>query len=145
MRQAKSISPENKIAQYNKENAKLKTEIESLKKEQNQQGAVLAAVQKKVANIQAIINTYNAEISRINGIIAENKEKIAAKEADIAQDKLDYKKRIRAIYMSEWDSQLKVLLDADSFSEYLQLQKLTEAVSAKCNQRGKPRFARRAG
>ena len=122
---------ENKIAQYNKENAKLKTEIESLKKEQNQQGAVLAAVQKKVANIQAIINTYNAEISRINGIIAENKEKIAAKEADIAQDKLDYKKRIRAIYMSEWDSQLKVLLDADSFSEYLQLQKLTEAVSAK--------------
>lgn len=33
--------------------------------------------------------------------------------------------------MSEWDSQLKVLLDADSFSEYLQLQKLTEAVSAK--------------
>ena len=73
------------------------------------------------SKISVVINTYNAEISRINGIIAENKEKIAAKEADIAQDKLDYKKRIRAIYMSEWDSQLKVLLDADSFSEYLQL------------------------
>ena len=92
---------------------------------------MLSALQKKISNIQAIINAYNAEIDRINSAIAENKRKIAEKEAAIEQDKLDYKKRIRAIYMSEWDSSLKILLDADSFSEYLQLQKLTEAVSAK--------------
>lgn len=122
---------EQKIAQYQNENKKLQGEITELKKQQNQQSAVLGALQKKISNIQAIINTYNAEISRINTVIANNKEKIASTEAEIEQDKLDYKKRIRAIYMSEWDSQLKVLLDAESFSEYLQLQKLTEAVSAK--------------
>ncbi|MBO4693714.1 MAG: peptidoglycan DD-metalloendopeptidase family protein [Clostridia bacterium] len=122
---------EQKIAQYQAENKKLAGEIAELKKEQNQQSAVLGALQKKIGNIQAIINTYNAEINRINGIITDNKSKISSMEADIEQDKLDYKKRIRAIYMSEWDSQLKVLLDANSFAEFLQLQKLTEAISAK--------------
>ena len=123
-----------KISKYQEQNRKLQTEINALKKEKNQQKAVLNALQGKIANIQAIINTYNAEIDSINSAIAENKKKIAQKEAEIEKDKLDYRKRIRAIYMSEWDSSLKILLDADSFSEYLQLQKLTEAISAKDKQ-----------
>ena len=127
--QKKAIN--DKIASYQAENKKLNAEITQLKKEKNQQSAVLNALQKKISNIQSIINTYNAEISRINSVIADNKAKIAEREAEIAQDKLEYKKRIRAIYMSEWDSNLKLFLDADSFSEYLQLKKLTEAVSAK--------------
>ena len=120
-----------RIAQYQQENQKLQSEITALKKQQNQQSAVLSALQKKISNIQAIINEYNAEISRINSVIAENKQKIAEKEDAIEKDKLEYKKRIRAIYMSGWDSSLKILLDADTFSDFLQLQKLTEAVSAK--------------
>ena len=120
-----------KIASYQAENQKLASEISKLKKEKNQQAAVLGAVQKKISNIQAIINTYNAEIDRINSLIAENKAKIAEREAEIEQDKTEYRKRIRAIYMSEWDSSLKLLLGADSFSKFLQLRKLTEAVSAK--------------
>lgn len=120
-----------KIASYQAENQKLANEIAQLKKEKNQQSAVLNALQKKISNIQAIINAYNAEINRINSVISDNKAKIAEREAEIAQDKLDYKKRIRAIYMSDWDSSLKLLLDADSFAEFLQLQKLTEAISAK--------------
>lgn len=122
---------EQKIAQYQAENKKLQSEIAELKKDKDKQNAVLSAIQKKIGNIQAIINTYNAEIDRINGVINGNKETISAKEAEIAQDKLNYQKRIRAIYMSQWDSQLKILLDADTFSEFLQLQKLTEAVSKK--------------
>lgn len=131
---AQKNSINKRIASYQAQNRKLQNEITQLKKEKNQQSAVLSALQKKVANIQAIINTYNTEIDRINSVIAANKKKIAEKEAAIAEDKLTYKKRIRAIYMSEWDSSLKVLLDADSFSEYLQLQKLTEAISAKDKQ-----------
>ena len=120
-----------KIQLYQKENQKLQNEITDLKKQQNQQSAVLSALQKKISNIQSIINEYNAEISRINSVIATNKQKIAEREADIAKNKLEYKKRIRAIYMSGWDSSLQILLDADTFAEFLQLQKLTEAVSAK--------------
>ena len=123
-----------KIAGYQAENSKLQKEISKLKKDKNQQSAVLSALQSKINNTQAIINTYNAEISRINSVIASNKKKMAATEKKIETDKLDYRKRIRAIYMSEWDSSLKILLDADSFSEYLQLQKLTEAISTKDKQ-----------
>lgn len=122
---------EQKIKQFQAENAKLEKEKAELKKQQNQQNAVLSVLQKKISNIQSIINTYNAEIARINSIISDNKAKIADREAEIAQDKLEYKKRIRAIYMSQWDSSLKLLLGADSFSKFLQLRKLTESVSAK--------------
>ena len=128
---AQKNSINKKIANYQAENKKLNSEISQLKKEKNQQSAVLSAIQKKISNIQAIINAYNAEINRINTVIADNKAKIAAKETEIEQDKTEYKKRIRAIYMSEWDSSLKLLLGADSFSKFLQLRKLTEAVSAK--------------
>ncbi|MBO4432913.1 MAG: peptidoglycan DD-metalloendopeptidase family protein [Clostridia bacterium] len=120
-----------KIENYKSKNSKLQQEISKLKKDKNQQGAVLSVLQQKINNTQAIINTYNAEINRINSVIAENKQKIAQTEAEIEDDKRDYRKRIRAIYMSDWDSSLKILLDADSFSEYLQLQRLTEAVSAR--------------
>ena len=123
-----------KIENYRSENSKLQKEISELKKDKNQQSSVLSALQKKINNTQAIINTYNAEISRINSVIASNKKKMAETEAKIESDKLDYRKRIRAIYMSEWDSSLKILLDANSFSEYLQLQKLTEAISTKDKQ-----------
>lgn len=127
--QKKAIN--DKIASYQAENQKLAGEIAQLKKEKNQKAAVLGAVQKKISNIQAIINTYNAEINRINSVIDDNKAKIAERQANIEQDKLEYKKRIRAIYMSQWDSSLKLLLGADSFSKFLQLKKLTEAVSNK--------------
>lgn len=120
-----------KIAQYNAANAELQKKINKLEKEKKAQKDIVDAYQSKINNIQAIIDTYNAEINRINSLIAGNKKKIADKEAEIAADKVEYKKRIRAIYMSEWDSSLKILLDANSFSEYLQLQKLTETVSAK--------------
>lgn len=123
-----------KIENYKAQNSKLQREISRLKKDKNQQGAVLNTLEKKIANTQAIINTYNAEIYRINSVIAANKKKMAETEAKMEKDKLDYRKRIRAIYMSEWDSSLKILLDADSFSEFLQLQKLTEVVSKKDKQ-----------
>lgn len=131
---AQKNSINSKIAAYQAENRKLQNEIAKLKKEKNQQKAVLDALQKKIANIQAIINAYNAEITRINGVIAENKNTIEAKQAEIEQDKLDYKKRLRAIYMSSWDSDLKILLGAQDFTEYLELTKLTEAVSKKDKQ-----------
>ena len=130
--QKKNIN--SKIAAYQEENRKLANEIAKLKKEKNQQSALLDALQKKIANTQAIINAYNAEINRINGVIAENKKTIEAKQAEIEQDKLDYKKRLRAIYMSSWDSDLKILLGAESFTEYLELTKLTESVSKKDKQ-----------
>ena len=128
---AQKNSIQQKISKYQSENKKLQSEITALKKEKNQQSAILTALEKKISNIQAIINEYNEEINRINGIIADNNKKIEEKKVAIEKDKLEFKRRLRSIYMSGWDSSLKILLSAEDFAAFLQLQELTEAISAK--------------
>lgn len=121
----------NDINKLQQEAAKIQNEINNLKKQSNNQAAVLAAVQKKIANTQAQINRCNSEINSINSAIAKNKAEIDAKNKEIESDKLEFKKRLRAIYMSNSDSNVKILLGAESFSDFLQLAQLTSSVSAR--------------
>lgn len=118
------------LAALQSEAAKIQSEINSLKKQANNQAAVLAAIQKKISNTQAQIDRCNSEINSINSKIEANKAEIAANEQKIEQDKLDFKKRIRAIYMSNSDSNVRILLGAEDFSQFLQLSQLTSSVSA---------------
>lgn len=118
------------IAALKQEAAEIQSEINRLKGEKNSQGAVLNAIRKKIANTQAQISRCNEEIQNINATIAANKAEIAKMEAEIEDDKLTFKKRIRAIYMSNSDSPVKILLGADNFSSFLQMAQMTASVSA---------------
>lgn len=117
----------NKLQQQAKS---LENEIANLKKQGKDQNAVLAAVQKKIANTQAQITRCNNEINSINAKIAKNKKEIDEKNKEIDANKLLFKKRIRAIYMSNSGSQVQILLGADDFADYLQLAQLTASVSS---------------
>lgn len=108
----------------------IQAEINKLKAEKNDQAAVLAAIRKKIANTQAQIDRCNKEISSINAKISSNKAEIAAKEAEIKDDELAFKKRIRAIYMSNSNSSVQILLGAENFSDFLQLSQLTSSISS---------------
>ncbi|MCQ2455200.1 MAG: peptidoglycan DD-metalloendopeptidase family protein [Clostridia bacterium] len=119
------------IAKLQKESKAIQSEINSLKAKKNNQSAVLAAVRRKIANTQAQINRCNQEISGINAKISANKAKINEKNKSIESTKLQFKKRLRAIYMSESDSNLKLLLGAENFSDFLQLSQLTSSVSSR--------------
>lgn len=121
----------NDIAKLQKESKAIQSEINELKKQKNNQAAVLEAIRKKIANTQAQINRCNAEINGINEKIRANKAEIDAKNAEIEADKLQFQKRIRAIYMSNSASTVKVLLGAENFSEFLQLSQLTSSVSSR--------------
>ena len=121
----------NDIAQLQKESEKLEAEIARLKREKKDQATILSAVQKKVANIQSQILRCNKEIDSINAKIAQNNAQIAAKNKEMEDTKLEFKKRIRAIYMSNTGSNVQILLGADDFAEFLQLSKLTESISAR--------------
>ena len=57
--------------------------------------------------------------------------KIEKKNTEIENNKTAFKKRLRAIYMSNTGSQVQVLLGADDFSQFLELSQLTASVSAK--------------
>lgn len=109
----------------------IQAEINRLKSQANNQSAVLNAVRKKVANTQAQITRCNQEINKINSAIAANKAEIDKTNKAIEKDKLEFKKRIRAIYMSNTDSNVKLLLGAQNFSEFLQLAQLTASISSR--------------
>lgn len=118
------------IAALKEQASEIQNEINQLKAQKSDQGAILAAVRKKIANTQAQIDRCNSEISSINSKISENKAAIAEKENEIEDDKLAFKKRIRAIYMSNSDSSLQILMGAEDFSDFLQLSQLTASISS---------------
>ena len=118
------------ISRLKQEAADLQSKINKLSGQKSDQSAVLAVIQQKIANTQAQINRCNQEIYSINSKISQNKAEIKKKNDEIAKNKLTFKKRIRAIYMSNSDSNVRILLGAESFSDYLQLSQLVSAVSS---------------
>ncbi len=108
----------------------LESQIRKLQNEKGSQQKLKDAIQAKINNTQAQINACNNEINKINTEIANNKALIISKNAEIESDKLNFKKRIRSIYMSNNTSNIKILLGAEDFSNYLQLSQLTAAVSS---------------
>ncbi len=119
------------IAELKEQASEIQAEINQLKAEKSDQAAILAAVRKKIANTQAQIDRCNKEISSINSTISANKAEIEAKEAEIEDDKLAFKKRLRAIYMGNSGSSIQIIMGADDFADYLQLSQLTASVSSR--------------
>lgn len=118
----------NKLEQQSKE---IEKEISGLKSQINKQNELKAALDKKIAVIEQQIAVCNREISKINTTINENRKQIKQKNDEIEADKLAFKKRLRAIYMSGSDSDIKILLGAEDFSQFLALSQLTASVSAR--------------
>lgn len=121
---------QNEINQLEQQSKALEKQIAALSKEKNNQQAVVSAIQKKISVVESQVIACNKQISSINAKISENKAQIDAKNKEIESDKLTFKKRFRASYMSNTESSVKILLGADSFSEYLQLSQLMKAVSS---------------
>lgn len=109
----------------------IQAEIDKLKSEKSDQEAVLAAINKQIKNTEAQIQRCNQEINSINGSISENKQKIADIEDEIAADKLAFKKRLSAMYMSNSGNTIQILLGAETFSEFLRLSQFTSSMTAK--------------
>ncbi len=121
----------NDIANLKQQASAIQSEINKLKSEKADQGAILAAVRKKIANTQAQIDRCNQEIASINSNINANKAEIAAKEAEIEDDIFEFKKRLSAMYMSNSDNSIQILLGAENFSDFLRLSQFTASMSAR--------------
>lgn len=120
----------NDIAHLKEEASAIQAEINKLKSEKADQQAILNAIRKKISNTQQQIQRCNDEISSINAKIAENKAEIAAKESEIEADKTAFKKRLRAMYMSNSNSNIQILLGDEDFSDFLQMSQLSASISA---------------
>lgn len=121
---------QSQINALEQQSKKIEKEIAQLEKSQSDQKALKSAVEKKIANTQSQINLCNAEINSINAKIDANNAEIDQKNEEIADTKLAFKKRLRAIRMSNTGSSVQILLGAETFSDYLQLSQLVAAVSS---------------
>ncbi len=122
---------QNEINKLEQESAKLEAEIKQYQGKINEQQKLKNAIEKKMANVQSQIDACNRKIGSINSKISENKAQIEANNKEIEADKLNFKKRLRAIYMSNTGSNIQILLGADDFADFLQLAQLTASVSAR--------------
>ncbi len=119
------------IDRLEKESAALKAEINKLKNDIKNQQKLKTAIESRMAVVQKKIDACNNQIAAINKQIDINKAAIEANNKQIEKDKELFKRRLRAIQMSNTGSNIQILLGAKSFSEFLQLSQLTASVSAK--------------
>ncbi len=119
------------ISRLQQQQKEQQAEINKLKSDAKKQQELKSAIEKQMALVQQEIDACNRQISSINSRIAANKAEIAQKNQEIDNNKLAFKKRLRAIYMSNSGSNVQVLLGADDFSQFLELSQLTASVSAR--------------
>lgn len=129
---AKSASEiQKEIDALEKESAALQSEINKLKNDIKKQQQLKSAIEKNMDVVQRQIDACNNQIASINSQIDANKAEIEANNQKIKEDKEKFKRRLRAVQMSNTGSNLQILLGAKSFSEFLQLARLTASISAK--------------
>ncbi|MBQ9920078.1 MAG: hypothetical protein IJO49_04560, partial [Clostridia bacterium] len=117
---ASTTQMKNEISDLEAKSAKLEKEIAQLKKNKAEQNAIkkkldeqIAVTQEKISACTRLINSYKADIKK-------SEEEIAKKQAEIDDVKYLFRQRMRSIYMSgSTNNDLLVLLDAESFSDYL--------------------------
>ncbi|MBR3909156.1 MAG: peptidoglycan DD-metalloendopeptidase family protein [Clostridia bacterium] len=122
---------QNEISKLEAESEKLEAEIKKYQGKINQQQSLKNAIERKMANVQSQIDVCNRQINSINEKIAANKAEIKENNKQIEADKLAFKKRLRAIYMSSPGSNIQILLGAEDFADFLVLSQLTASVSAR--------------
>lgn len=122
---------QSEINDLEQQSKKLEAEIKALQGKINEQKKLKNAIENKMAVVQKQINACNKQINNINSQIAANKAEIEKNNKQIEADKTVFKKRLRAIYMSNTGSNVQILLGAEDFSQFLQLAQLTASVSAR--------------
>ncbi len=128
---ASTTQMKNEISELEAKSAKLEKEIAQLKKDKAEQNAIktkldeqIAVTQEKISACTRLINSYKSEIKKFEAEIKE-------KQAEIDDTKFLFRQRMRSIYMSgSTNNDLLVLLDADSFSDYLALSEVSRTISA---------------
>lgn len=119
------------ISDLEQKSKSLESKIAKLKKEKSDQQAVKSALQEQIDNTQQKIEKCTALINSYKSEISEYENKINEKQKEIEATKFLFKKRMRSIYMSgSANNDLLVLMDAESFSDYLALSEVSKTISA---------------
>lgn len=118
------------LSELRRQQSAAQSNVDALKKKKADQQAIKNALDKEISATQALMDACTAKINSYNAKINEKQAEIDAKNAEIEQDKAAFKKRIRTIYMCSSQTDVQILLGADSFTDYLTLSQMTKSVSS---------------
>lgn len=122
---------QSELSSLEQKSKQLESEIAALKKQKAEQQKVKEKLQQQIDNTQQEIAACTTLINGYKSEISQYEKEIAEKEQEIEQTKYLYKQRMRSIYMSgSTNNDLMVLVDADSFSDYLALSEVSKSISA---------------
>lgn len=125
------VSAAKTLQDYKNDQAAAKKELDSLKAQKADQQKIKDALDKQIAATQALIDECLSQLNDLNSQIADKQREIDKLNEDMEDDKVLFKKRVRAIYMSGSGNNLQILMGAESFSDYLVLAQMTKSISAK--------------
>ncbi len=121
----------NEISDLEQKTKELEKQIKVLKDQKADQNAIKKKIQQKVDNTKEQISLCNNKISSYQSEIDKFQSEIDTMNKEMDELILLFKRRIRAIYMSNSNSGiLQVLMGAENFSDYLTLSELSKRVSA---------------
>ena len=109
----------NKYAQLEKEAAALQSKIDNAKTEKAKQEAIKAKTSQEISIIRSQIAVLEEKITALEEEIVNKEDEIDGLEDSISENYDLFKRRMRAMYMSENTSMLSLVLGADSFGDFL--------------------------
>ena len=131
------------LSELQKESAQLEKEAQQLQKKINAQeknikdqksykstlDIKISTVKKQIELLDKQMTVINAEISRLNTGIADKEQEISKRQANIDERYEMLCQRLRAISKSGNLSVLQMLLDSDSYTDYLIKSKIMESIA----------------
>ena len=121
----------NEIADLEEKTKELEKQIKDLKAQKADQNAIKKKIQEKVDNTKEQISLCNSKISSFQSEIDKFQKEIDAMNEEMDELILLFKRRLRAIYMSNTNTGImQVLMGAENFADYLTLSELSKRISA---------------
>ena len=118
-----------KISQYEQREQEIKNKLSKLEDDKAEADDIASALKEKIDNLEKQISLVNDTIDALNEKMDEAEKKISAKQKEIDEAKDTLKERLRAIYIAGSNSELQVLLSADSYADYLAKAELMRGVT----------------
>lgn len=125
-----NASIRDQISALENEQSTLKNQLNDLKSKKSDLDAKKKAQQKLVDNMQELVNACNRQLDQYNSEISELQAQIDSKEAEIEDTKTQFKRRIRATYMSGMNANsISIFLSSDNFSDILAKNEMMNSIS----------------
>lgn len=110
---------QNKYAEMEKKQEQLKKDIAAAQADKKAQQQIQAKVKEQITLTQEQIDFLEDSIENLDARIVEKENEVADKTVEIETNLELYKKRLRALYMSNNSSLIGALFGANSFSDFL--------------------------